>query len=179
MNLMGNRVLLRELRETDMALLNKLINDSNIEKYVVGWSKPVTMYEQIEWYKNLKNDSNIRYIISDNNNPDKAYGTAIICNIDNKNRLCSLDIKIDENYQKKGFGKETIKILVDYIFNELNLNRIYSHVLDYNAGSQKIFESNGFIKEGEQRQAVYKNGKYNNLYIYGLIKEDYLSERNR
>lgn len=179
MNLIGKKLILRELKESDMKLLNDMINDSNIENNIVGWSKPVTMAEQISWYQNLKNDLNIRYIISDIDNTESAFGTGIISKIDNKNRSCSIDIKIAKEYQGKGYGKETIAILCDYIFNELNLNRIYVNILEYNKGSQKIFESNGFKKEGEQRQAIYKNGKYNDLFIYGLIKEDYLSDRNR
>ena len=178
MNLIGKKVLLRELRDTDMPLLNKLINSPNIEKYIVGWSKPVTMSEQISWFQNLKSDANIRYIISDKDD-NNSYGTGIISRIDNKNRTCSIDIKIDEDCHNNGYGKETISLLINYIFNELNLNRIAVNILDYNIGSQKIFEANGFIKEGEQRQAIYKNGKYNNLFIYALTKEDYLSERNR
>ncbi len=179
MNLKGKKVELRELREGDMVLLNKLLNDPEIAKNVVGWSKPITMYEQMTWFHNLHDDSNIRYTIADVKDLDLAYGTAIISDIDFKNGSCGINIKIDNAFQRKGFGKESLSLLINYIFNELNLNRINAEILEYNIGSQKAFESLGFIKEGEKRQAIYKGGKYNDLYIYSLIREDYCREGNR
>lgn len=172
MNLIGEKILLRELRETDMPLLNKLINDPNIENYIVGWSKPVSMSEQMLWYQNLKNDSNIRYCIADIKD-SKPFGTVIISKIDYKNKSCNIDIKIDPKYHGYGIGSETISLITKYAFEELNFNRITAAVLDYNIASQRIFEKNGFIREGVQRKAIYKLGKYNDLYNYGLIKEDY------
>lgn len=179
MNLIGNKVLLREIQDKDMELLNKLINSPEIENNVVGWSKPVSMYEQMDWYHNLKNETGIRYMISDCNNILESFGTCVISKIDWKNRNCSIDIKLDTNLQNKGYGTETIALIVKYIFNELNMNRIFVNILEYNIASQKLFEKNGFIREGIQRQAIYKNGKYNSLCLYSLLKEDFLNERNR
>ena len=174
MNLIGNKILLIEIRNEDL----DFFNNPEIEKNVVGWSKPVTMNEQINWFQNLKNDPNIRFMIV-NINDTEIYGTGIISKIDYKNKSCNLNIKLDPNFHGKGIGTESIAILVKYSFEELNLNRITANILEYNIGSQKIFEKNGFIKEGIQRKAIYKCGKYNDLYNYGLIKEDYYNEGNR
>ena len=53
------------------------------------------------------------------------------------------------------------------------MNRIYLNILEENISSRKLFEKMGFIQEGVQREAVFKNGKYNNLIMYSLLKEDY------
>lgn len=178
MNLIGKNILLRELRNNDMELLNNLINNPEIEHMVVGWSKPVTMSEQNSWFNNLTNDSNIRYAICLQENQNNAIGTAIISKLDWKNRCASFDIKIDPNNHGKGYGTETIKLLLKYSFEELNLHRISVSILDYNTKSQQLFEKNGFILEGRKRQAIFKNNKYNDLLIYSILSEEYLSERN-
>ena len=177
MNLIGKRVLLRELRESDMELLNSLMNDSEINSNIIGWSKPVTMSDQITWFKSLNNDQNVRYAITDKDS-EVVCGTGIISRIDWKNSNCSIDIKLDPNCQNKGYGTETIKLLVKYAFDELNMNTIIVKILDYNLASQKIFEKNGFKKAGVLRKNVFKKGKYNDIYIYDITKEDYLNERN-
>ena len=178
MNLTSKNILLRELRETDMALFNKLINSQEVEHNVVGWSKPVTMNEQNLWYQNIKNDSNIRYTIA-NVSDDEVYGTLIISKSDWKNRTCGLDIKVLSEYRGRGIGFESTALAIDYIFNELNLHRITISILQTNVSSQKLFEKVGFVKEGIQRKAVFKNGKYCDLFLYGLLKEDFYNERNR
>lgn len=178
MNLIGKKVLLRELRESDMPVFNNLMNSSDVEQFVVGWSKPVTMAEQVSWFQNLKNDDSIRYTIS-NIEDNEVLGTLIISKIDWKNRCCGLDIKLTSNSRGKGIGNESIGLAIDYIFNELGLNRIGVSILDSNIPSQKLFKKNGFIEEGKMRKAIFKNGKYNNLLIFSLLKEDFLNERNR
>ena len=178
MNLIGNKVMLREIKESDMNLFNKLINSSNVEQFVVGWSKPVTMGEQNAWFQGLKNDNNIRYSIV-NVNDSELYGTLIISKIDWKNRTCGLDIKLSDESRGKGIGTESVTLAVDYIFEQLNLNRVEVKILDYNVASQRIFEKLGFVKEGILRDSIFKNGKYNDLFVYGLLKKDYLNERNR
>ena len=39
-----------------------------------------------------------------------------------------------------------------------------------NAASQRVLEKNGFIQEGIQKKAVYKDGKIYDLFLYGLLK---------
>lgn len=178
MNLIGKKIMLRELKEEDMHLLNCLINNPKIEMNVLGWSKPVTMEEQNAWFKKLNSDNNIRYAISDLKGED-VFGTGIISRIDWKNQNCSLDIKISDEYQQKGYGNETISLLIEYAFNELNMHSISIKILDYNFASQKLFEKNGFKKVGVLRKKIYKMGKFNDVFIYDLLKEEYINERNR
>lgn len=171
MNLTGKKVILRELKESDMPFFNQLINSSEVEKVVVGWSKPVTMTEQLSWFQGLKGDNNIRYTIA-NLEDTEIYGTLIISKLDWKNRTCGIDIKLSNDARGKGIGTESISLAIDYIFNELNLNRIGINILESNIPSQKLFEKAGFIKEGTLRKAVYKNGQYLDLFVYSLLKED-------
>ena len=180
MNLIGKKILLRELRIGDMLVLNNLINDNEISNNVVGWSKPVTMEEQNNWFKNLNKDNNIRYAICDLKDENNAIGTVIVSKIDWKNRSCSIDVKILTEKQGSGYGNESIVIILNYIFNELNMNRVFVNILDYNNSSIKMFEKNDFLLEGVQKQAIYKNGEYHSLLLYALLKEDYIkNERNR
>lgn len=179
MNLSGSKVCLRNIEESDKDILKALINDESISQSVVGWSKPISSVEHTLWFNNLKNDENFRYMISNTKKNDEAYGTAIISKIDWKNRNCSIDIKLLHDFQGKGYGYETLILLIRYIFEELNMNRIFVNILESNEQSLSLFEKIGFVREGIQRKAIYKNGKYNNLIMYSILKEEYQNERNR
>jgi len=176
MNLMGNKVYLRALSKADMPFLNDLINDEDIENMIVGWSKPVNMEEQYLWFENLKNDSNIRFAICKKTSQDEAIGTVIVSKIDWKNSSASIDIKLSQNVAGSGIGTDTIRTILKYVFNELNLNRVYVNILDYNLASQKVFQKCGFKLEGEQKQAIFKKGKYHNLLLYAILREEFCNE---
>lgn len=178
-NLSGSKVFLRNLDDSDKNVLKLLINDEDISRSIVGWSKPVSSVEHTLWFDNLKNDGNFRYIIANIQKNEEVYGTAIISKIDWKNRSCSIDIKLLKEFQGKGYGFETLILLTRYIFEELNMNRIFVNILECNEHSMSLFEKVGFVREGIQRKAIYKNGKYNNLIMYSILKEEYQNERNR
>ena len=69
-----------------------------------------------------------------------------------------IEVKLLEEFQGKGYGYETLILLTKYIFEELNMNRIFVNILEYNECSMSLFEKIGFVREGIQRKAIYKNG---------------------
>ncbi|MBK9933032.1 MAG: GNAT family N-acetyltransferase [Cytophagaceae bacterium] len=79
---------------------------------------------------------------------------------------------IGEEFWGKGIGTKAINLMVDYGFNELSLNRIYSGVFEYNQPSMRILEKCGFVKEGILKKAVYKNGKFWDEHRYALLKPE-------
>jgi len=73
----------------------------------------------------------------------------------------------------KGLGKETMRLLLDFGFNELNFHRIQLNVISYNSTAISLYESVGFKKEGTYREFIYRDGKRYDLYLYGILKEEY------
>jgi len=77
---------------------------------------------------------------------------------------------IGEPYWGQGITTEAIDILSDYGFESLGLIRIYAGVYEYNLGSMRVLEKNGFLKEGVARKAVIKNGGIYDEHRYGRLK---------
>lgn len=64
MILKGEKVILRAIEREDQEFLKEMINDPELEKLVVGWSFPVSLEMQMQWYEKQKNDlQNLKYII--------------------------------------------------------------------------------------------------------------------
>ena len=55
------------------------------------------------------------------------------------------------------------------MFNERNIHRIQANVLVSNVASLKMHEKCGYKQEGTFREAVYKNGKYQDQYVLALV----------
>lgn len=71
----------------------------------------------------------------------------------------------------KGIISKAIPMIVHYGFTELDLNRIYAHVFDFNNPSMKALEKSGFKLDYISEKAVIKNGVIINEHRYSLVKE--------
>lgn len=176
MNIKGKKVLLRALEKEDLEFLREMINDPEMEKDVVGWSFPVSKIEQEKWFENqIQNKNNIRYIIEVDK---KRIGLATITNIDWKNRKACHGIKLFSNDVKgKGYGTDTVNTIMKYAFEELQLNKLYSTILEYNVPSINLYKKCGWSIDGTLRESTFKQNRYVNELAVSILKKDY-EERN-
>lgn len=80
---------------------------------------------------------------------------------------------LGEAFQGKGIMTKACKAIVQYCFEELELKRVEIRVATENYKSQAIPERLGFQKEGCLRSAAALYDKYIDLYVYGLLKEEF------
>jgi RimJ/RimL family protein N-acetyltransferase len=131
-----------------------------------------------EWFDQIKKDqgnSHIRLGIFLNNGT--IIGDIALQDIDTKNRSCSIGMGLSKiEYRIKGYGKEAVKLILEYGFNNYGLERVSSNTLEINIPAQKSLEKMGFKLEGKERKAVYFGGKRYDRYVYGLLAEEYRNE---
>jgi RimJ/RimL family protein N-acetyltransferase len=66
--------------------------------------------------------------------------------LDSVNRQAELGIVIgDKDYWGNAYGYDTVTTLLDYMFNEKKLKRVYLHTLEWNKRAQRCFEKCGFV----------------------------------
>jgi ribosomal-protein-serine acetyltransferase len=63
--------------------------------------------------------------------------------------------------------------LINYCFEELNLNRVEIRTAVNNVKSQNIPKKLGFQQEGMIRQAEKLNGQYSDSYVFSLLKSEF------
>ena len=77
-------------------------------------------------------------------------GNCSYYNLDETKHEVELGIMIgNRDYWNKGYGTDVVTTLVNYIFRETNLNRIYLKTLDWNSRAQKCFKKCGFTTFGQ------------------------------
>lgn len=103
-------------------------------------------------------------------------GTIGLLNIDSKNSKAEYYIAMGETSLKgKGVSPKASKLILEYAFNELGLNKIYLFTETENIAAQRLFEKVGFVKEGCIREDILSRGKFVDRYAYGICKKDYLN----
>lgn len=73
----------------------------------------------------------------------------------------------------KGVATKAAGLICSLAFETLELLRITGRVLGPNAASRRVLEKNGFRLEGVMRKAVVKDGRVYDMYLYGLLREEW------
>ena len=105
---------------------------------------------------------------------NQLIGTCGLFAISRINRKAELMIVIyNKKNWGKGFGTEAIRLLLNYGFKQLNLNRICLFTHDNNLRAQHIYEKIGFKPGGRRRLASYFEGAYRDLLLYDLLASEF------
>ena len=78
---------------------------------------------------------------------------------------------LSEDYWNKGIMSESIRRVVDYVFRETDIIRLFATVYEYNPASMKVLEKAGFTKQAILRKAAVKNGKVIDMHYFDLVKD--------
>ncbi|MBP7462493.1 MAG: GNAT family N-acetyltransferase [Candidatus Delongbacteria bacterium] len=107
--------------------------------------------------------------------PDQPVGLTALVRIDWIGRMATFYISIgDAANWSKGYGSEATRLMVDYAFDILNLNRVQLHVSTENPRAVSVYEKIGFVVEGTLRQAMYHHDRYVDFYLMGILRQDWL-----
>ena len=172
----GKLVKLRAYREEDIERSVKFVNDEEVVKLLfTAIPFPTTKWDEEKWLKSNKEDGDLTrdFAIEDLENGNYIGGCSINqCDV--KNRNCTIGIMIgDKDYWGKGYGSDALKVLVKFIFEEVNMNKIKLGVFSFNTRAIECYKKVGFKEEGILKKELYRSGKYNDVILMALFREDY------
>ncbi len=171
--LVGRRVNLRPFSRADIPTLTRWINDPEVRQFVLA-TLPFTEQQEEEWFNKLgKNNENI--VLGIETKDGVLIGSMGIHRIEWRDRICTTGALIGEKeYWGKGYGTDAKMVLLDYIFNTLNLRKVCSGAIAYNKRSLHYSLHCGYKIEGRKRKQIFKKGRYWDLIELGLFKEEWL-----
>lgn len=106
--------------------------------------------------------------------PDRLVGIIEAMDFNQKVGMVTVGYFLAEPFWGKGIATKAVRVLVRYLFDMVNVNRIQAEVMPRNHESKNVLLKNGFMKEGTLRQAAIWSGKgIVDLEIYGMLKEEY------
>ena len=165
-------VYLRKLESTDLELTWAWINDPGV--YLkIGSQVPISKSAQKKWFERVDQCSDKIILAICLKEGDLHVGNVSLDSIENRHRTARLSIFVgDRALRGKSIGTRAIKLLADYAFNFLNLNKIWCKAT---AGDDKIvqfYENLGFKQEGLMRQHEFIAGKNVDKVIFGLLRDE-------
>lgn len=172
----GNKVRLRECRKEDIEALSEIENEEEvIINLTTRVPSPAPMQVKQGWFEDYTkkySDNFVQFTI------EKLDGTVIgkcgTGHIDWKNACVTVWIFIGKAENRgMGYGSEALSLFVNFIFQEMNMNRVQLFVFGFNERAVTSYKKVGFIVEGIQKNELYRNGKYNDVYIMSILKREH------
>ena len=74
-----------------------------------------------------------------------------------------------------GYGREALKLLLKWAFEEKDFHRVWIDCKDYNKIALHLYESLGFVREGFLREILLTKGVYENLIVFGMLDSEYFA----
>ena len=73
----------------------------------------------------------------------------------------------------RGLGKNALLCALEWAFEHQGLNRVWLHVFPENQAAISLYTKMGFIQEGTEREAVLRDGTFEDQYRYSLLKAEW------
>ena len=180
----GTKIRLRALERSDLPKICQWLNDEEVMYYDSGHPGNTASLAEVEHWldEELERRPLDRkdYIIETLDGV--AIGRIDYKGLSVKHRDAELGIHIGEkDYWEKGYGTDAIMTFLNYLFNELQLHRVWLGTASYNTRAQRCYEKCGFVKEGVSRERRFVNGKYYDSINMAIVRHEFnqqVSERD-
>jgi len=112
------------------------------------------------------------------NGQDKMIGKCILFQFSQPHRRAEIGYILNREYWRQGLMHQALEAVIDFAFNTLKLHRIEADVDTENAGSLRLLEKLGFIREGLLKERWFVYDEWQDSVVLGLLKQDWLAKKN-
>jgi RimJ/RimL family protein N-acetyltransferase len=179
--LVGERVYLRRLTDEDLGgeYLSALNNYELTQWFDKTGRFPATPIEMRKYLEQASQDASQILLAVCLKVDDRHVGN-VQARIDWVNRSAMTGRIIwATDLSGTGIGVESFSLFLSYLFERLNLNRVWSGCIDGNIAALKNWEKLGYKIEGRLRQAVWQDGAFRDVIQGGILREEWRARVSR
>jgi len=175
------RLILRAFVLQDANRVQELAGDKRVADTTLLIPHPYPDGAAEEWILKIldKADKGEAYVFAITLKDTEELIGAIGLSIHEKFNSAEMGYWIGVPYWNKGYATEAASAVIEFGFNEMQLNKIHAHHMGNNLSSGKVMIKNGMEKEGYFKKHILKNGEYLDTVFYGILREDYLAKNKK
>jgi RimJ/RimL family protein N-acetyltransferase len=173
--LTGDRVRLRELRESDLDDLVSWWQDPELMVAQTAAPFHPRMAEPIadQFRMWCRNDGTDAGFVIETHADGAVVGHTALFGATAHSRTGTFAIMIGPPHQNRGLGTEAIGLVLRFGFDELGLHRIQLVANGFNARGIATYRKAGFVEEGRSREAIFRSGTWHDQVHMGLLAHEW------
>lgn len=178
----GEHVYLRPAERADITTFVRWFSDAETLSFL-GMRAPMSLALEEQWFDHMlerQGKDHYHFVICQLAD-DRPIGTSGIFEIDELNGHAGIGISIGEkSLWSRGLGTDAMFALLDFGFGQLRLERMWLEVYDFNRRAQRSYEKAGFVLEGVERHAIFRQGRYIDVQLMSILRDEWaVGERKR
>lgn len=171
------RISLVGLNESDIPFLHDIINREGVIGELFRDSRYLRRKEIAEALLETEAGTTAKLFgIVNRDDEEKLLGCIAINNINPISRCGNITHLAVTDWLT---GLSAVREAVNYGFNTLNLNRIECRAYENNRLTPLLVRKMGGKHDGTIRQCVYRNGEYQNIVIWSLLREEWNGDHTK
>lgn len=172
----GRNVVLRSLTQQDAPAIHTIFGDPEVIRF---WSCPplLNLAAARELIEEIHDHFRSRRLFQwgiSIHETDEILGTCTLLHLDQAHRRAEVGIALRSTVWGRGFATEALGLLLGFAFGELDLHRVEADVDPRNERSLRLFERQGFRREGYLRERWHHLGEIHDAIFLGLIRKEWL-----
>ena len=109
--------------------------------------------------------------------PDLEAGGFLIL-IGCRNQHQSIELKrMVVQHKNQGFGRAALRVVKKIAFDDLGAHRLWLDIKKRNTRAKSLYDSEGFVLEGELREAVKVQGGFDSLVVLSMLAPEFAQRR--
>lgn len=169
------RLILRRFTLEDaQAMYHNWASDPDVTRYLT-WpahsSVEITQMVLCDWIADYEKDDFYQWAI-ELRELGQPIGTISVVSHNDKAQLVHIGYALGRRWWRRGIMSEALQAVMDYLFDEVGVNRIESRHDPRNPNSGKVMRKSGMQYEGTLRQSDWNNQGICDASWYALLAEE-------
>lgn len=167
------RIRIRPINMDDTNNIIKWRNNPRIRENFI-FQEELKVCDHMNWIETQVNTGKCAQFIIEEIATEMPIGTIYLRDISPVHKKAEYGIYIGvEEALGKGYAQEATELILEFGFNQLNLNKIFLRVLSKNSNAIKSYVKCGFTQDGYFKDDVLINGSFNDVIFMSILKNDY------
>jgi UDP-4-amino-4,6-dideoxy-N-acetyl-beta-L-altrosamine N-acetyltransferase len=130
--------------------------------------------EHMAWYERLQGDDSRRCYLFEYR--ERPAGLVQFTRINRNQGTCDWGFYLGNDDLPPGTGSVMGRMALEILFEQEKLRKVYGEAFSFNKASIRFHEKMGFTQEGLLRQHVTKHGEYQDVLLFGLLREEFMGK---
>ncbi len=177
----GEKVYLRAAERSDIPNFVRWFNDSETTSFL-AMRAPMSEAMEEKWFNEMlaQQGKDSYHFVLCRLDDDMPIGSVSLFHVDAVNGSAGIGISIGEkSLWGLGLGTDAMFALLDFGFGQLRLERMWLDVYDFNARARRSYEKCGFVLEGTQRHAIFKRGRFYDVQMMSILKDEWAGQTRK
>jgi RimJ/RimL family protein N-acetyltransferase len=179
--LASDRLILRAFSLTDAKQVQQLAGDFKIADTTGHMPHPYLDGMAEEWIAAQEEDfhqsTGATFAITTRESGELVG--AIGLTIQMHNRRAELGYWLGVEFWNRGYASEAARRIIEYAFEELDLNRVYASHFPRNPASGRVMQNAGMTYEGTLREHFVRWTEPEDLVYYGILRREWDAQKTK